>query len=83
MIDATHANPRDFDQPTAVKLQLCDNHTYRTYMGDCDCETPSPVTRYAVFGTDYGYVHTTTGTMRLWNNPTSAYAMAHNLRPRR
>lgn len=67
-------------QPTVVQVDLCLNHPYYTLASVCHCKEKLVITRYAVAGTDYGYLHTTGGSMRLWKSKSGAYKAAANYR---
>jgi len=58
------------------KLTLCNNHGYLTHAENCQCDKAHHYTKFAVFGTDYGHLHNTSGDMRLWSSYSGAYAAA-------
>lgn len=67
-----------FDVPvaTAAQFDLCDNHPWLTFAAHCECTVKTPITRYGVVGTDYGFLHNASGGVKLWKSPSSAYRAA-------
>lgn len=62
--------------PKVVRLVLCDNHGYLTYAGECACSVQHDFDRFAVVGTTYGPLHSTSGDMRLFKSESAArYAL--------
>lgn len=59
--------------PTVVRMAFCKNHDYITLAGECSCSQPKQVRfKFAVVGTTYGYLHSSSGGMRLWNSASGA-----------
>lgn len=70
--------------PRAVKLTLCTNHGgYFTFAGECACAEKSVVYKFAVIGTDYGWLHNTAGEVKTFLSGSGArraakcYAATH------
>lgn len=57
-------HPRSYDKPTVVR--------FRTPTSQFGWAGPVRVL-YAVCGTDYGYIHTTSGDVRVWASYSGAY----------
>ena len=59
--------------PRAVKLALCANHGgYFTFAGECACAEKSVVYKFAVIGTDYGWLHNTAGEVKTFLSESGA-----------
>lgn len=59
--------------PRAVKLKLCANHGgYFTFAGECACVGKSVVYKFAVIGTDYGWLHNTAGEVKTFLSESGA-----------
>jgi hypothetical protein len=72
----TRANP-----PRPVRVLLCTKHDYLTFAGECDCRDASAVReRYAVAGTDYGWLHNSSGDIRFWSSASGARRAAKSYR---
>ena len=63
--------------PRVVRVLLCRNHDYLTFAGTCDCHQSASYTKFAVIGTDYGWLRRTDGDPRFW---LSASGARHALR---
>ncbi len=63
-------------KPAPQKLTLCANHDYLTYADCCSCANKKLFTRYRVIGTNYCYLHTSQGDMRLFKSYSGAYKAA-------
>ncbi|WCD44249.1 hypothetical protein Lumi_110 [Xylophilus phage Lumi] len=57
-----------------IGLFLCHNHDYLTYSGECSCTQKKEVLKFAIVGTDYGWLHTTSGDPRFWGSRSGARA---------
>lgn len=64
----------------AVRLALCDEHTWLTFHGACDHADSEPRYMFGVIGTDFGHLHNTSGGWRLWSSASSAYRAARAYR---
>ena len=64
--------PRSYTKPTVVR--------FRTPTSQFSWAGPVRV-KYAVCGTEYGYLHTTAGDVRTWNSYSGARRAAKNYRP--
>lgn len=76
----THPETTHGGSARAVKLELCDNHQFMTFLDDCGCQRPKLNIVYTVIGTEYGKLHNTSGGWRLWNSPSGAYRAAREYR---
>lgn len=65
-------------EPRAVRLSLCKNHPYLTFSGECSCEVKPVLFRFAVIGTPYGWLHSTSGDVRQWGSASGARRAAKN-----
>ena len=61
-------------EPKVVRLVLCDNHGYLTYAGQCACSVQHDYERFAIVGTSYGWLHTSSGDIRLFKSESRARA---------
>lgn len=59
-------------KPRAVCLSLCTKHDYLTFSGECSCTVKHIKYRYAIIGTDYGWLHDTAGDTKMWDNASFA-----------
>ena len=60
-------------KPTVFKVVLDKNAPYFTPYNDSLNPNKAPMVRFAIFGNAYGYLHTTSGQMRLWCSYSGAY----------
>lgn len=65
-------NPREYPKPTIVR--------FRTPTSRFSWGPPTKVL-YAVVGTDYGYLHTSGGDVRVWNSYSGAYKAMRKYSP--
>lgn len=65
-------NPRSYTKPTVVR--------FRTPTSQFSWAGPVRV-RYAVCGTAYGYIHTTSGDVRTWDSYSGAYKAMRRYTP--
>ena len=72
-------------QAHAERVVLCNHHSHGGFL-TLDCQTHGydhcRRVMFRVVGTDYGYLHTTSGDMRLWKNYQSANRAAVKYRER-
>lgn len=62
--------------PRAVRLSLCSAHNYLTFSGECTCRYKSILFKFAVIGTPYGWLHSTSGDPRQWGSASGARTAA-------
>lgn len=56
-----------------AKLELCSNHGYMTFRGECHCAGEhGKYERFAIVGGEYGFLHSTSGDIRLWKSESGA-----------
>jgi hypothetical protein len=65
-------HPRSYAKPTVVR--------FRTPTSQFSW-APAPEVRYAVCGTEYGYLHTTAGGVRTWGSYSGAHKAAKAYQP--
>ena len=59
--------------PRAVKLKLCTNHGgYITFAGECSCAEKPLAYKFAIIGTDYGWLHNTAGDVKTFLSESGA-----------
>lgn len=72
------------DAPRAVKLKLCTNHGgYFTFAGECSCAEKSLAYKFAIIGTDYGWLHNTSGGVKTFTSASVARRAASAYATRR
>lgn len=62
-------------QPRVAKMVLCSNWIHGgfiTYAKLCKCREEFNYNRYAVIGTNYGFLHTTSGDIATWKTASGA-----------
>lgn len=61
-------------KPRVVKLALCANHGYLTFSGECQCIKANNYgyERFAIIGTQYGWLHNTAGDVRMFKSDRAA-----------
>jgi len=59
-------------KPTVFKVVLDKNAPYFTPYNDSLNLNKAPLVRFAIFGNAYGYLHTSSGQMRLWSSYSGA-----------
>lgn len=68
----TLAIARKVLKPTVFKVVLDKNAPYFTPYLDSANPNKAPMVKFAIFGNAYGYLHTTSGSMRLWSSYSGA-----------
>lgn len=79
--DAFNASTRQ-GPARAIRVILCSSHDYITFSGECRCAKPDELQRFAVVGTDYGWLHNAQGEKRIFHSARSAYRAAQTYRER-
>jgi hypothetical protein len=60
-------------EPRAARMSLCGGrHDYLTYSGQCTRCEATPRILYCVIGTDYGFLHNSSGDVRTWRSASGA-----------
>lgn len=60
-------------EPRIARMSLCGGrHDYMTYSGQCTRCEEKPRILYCVIGSDYGFLHNSSGDIRNWKSQSGA-----------